>query len=73
MIDFTTQQLTWIVIGACSIGGTGYISLVKTVDGMDTKVAVTMNVTENTNRSLDQLRVQLNRIEEKIDNNKKDK
>lgn len=73
MIDFTTQQLSYIIVGALGVGGTGYMTLVKQVDNMDTKIAVTQTNTENTNKSLDQLRVQLNRIEEKIDNSKKDK
>ena len=68
MIDFSTQQLSWIVVGALSLGGTGYISLVKQVDTMDIKLAVTQTNTENTNKSLDQLQIQLNRIEQKLDN-----
>ena len=29
MIDFNTSQLTWIIIGACGIGGTGYLTIDK--------------------------------------------
>jgi len=60
MLDFTTQQLTWAVIGAVSIGGTGYLTLNSKVDEMATKVAVVAVQMEN-------IQVQLNRIENKLD------
>ncbi len=41
MIDFNTSQLTWIVIGACSIGGGGYMSITEHVSNIDTKVQLT--------------------------------
>lgn len=68
MIDFTTQQLSWVIVGALGIGGTGYLTLAKDIEEVKIKVAVTHTNTENANKSLDQLRVQLTRIEEKIDN-----
>ena len=67
MIDFSTQQLTWVLITALGIGGTGYMTLTKDVDDIKVKVAVTHTNTENTNKSLSQLQTQLNRIEDKID------
>ena len=70
MIDFSTQQLSWIVVGALGIGGTGYLSLTKDVEEIKVKMAVTHTNTENTMRSLDQLQIQLNRIEQKIDGQK---
>ena len=68
VIDFTSTQLTWIVVGACSIGGTGYLNMNSKIDDLDKKVAVTVNTIENTNKSLDDLKKQLNRIEDKMDN-----
>ena len=62
MMDFTTQQLTWIVIGACSLGGTGYISLNTKVDDMNIKVAVIQSQT-------DDIKAMLTRIENKLDKN----
>jgi hypothetical protein len=62
MMDFTTQQLTWIVIGACSLGGTGYISLNTKVDDMNLKVAVIQSQT-------DDIKAMLTRIENKLDKN----
>ena len=70
MIDFTTQQLTYLLIAAMSVGGTGYIALTKDVEEVKVKVAITHTNTENANKSLDQLRVQLTRIEEKLDGQK---
>ena len=73
MIDFTTQQLTYVLIGALGIGGTGYLAITKDIDNINVKLAITHTNTENSNKSLEQLRIQLNRIEEKIDtqNNKR--
>jgi len=68
MIDFSTQQLTWIVLGALSMGGTGYMALTKDIEEVKIKMAITHTNTENANKSLDQLQTQLNRIEQKIDN-----
>jgi hypothetical protein len=70
MIDFNTSQLTWIVIGACSIGGTGYLSMDSTIKDVATKVEV-MNVkTQENERRLIELKDQLSRIEDKLDNRK---
>lgn len=70
MIDFNTSQLTWIVIGACSIGGTGYLSMDSTIKDVATKVEV-MNVkTQENERRLIELKDQLSRIEDKLDTRK---
>ena len=73
MINFTTEQLSWILIGSISIGGTGYMSLVKQVDNLDTKIQVTQVNTTYTKTQIDELKVQLNRIEEKMDKKSVDK
>jgi hypothetical protein len=67
MIDFNATQLTWILVGACSLGGTGYMSMNGKIDDLDKRVAVTVNSMEHTNKSLDELKVQLTRIEDKMD------
>ena len=67
MIDFTPAQLTWIMIGACSMGGTGYLTMNSKIDDLDKKVAVTVNTIEHTNKSLDELKIQLTRMEDKMD------
>ncbi len=67
MIDFSSAQLTWIVIGACSMGGTGYLSMNNKIEELDKKVAVSINSVENTSKSLSEVKSQLTRIEDKLD------
>jgi len=67
MIDFNTSQLTWIVIGACSVGGTGYLTLDSNLKNMNTKVEVMAVKTEQMNQKLEDLQTQLSRIENKLD------
>jgi hypothetical protein len=67
MIDFTTSQLSWIIVGALSMGGTGYMSMTSKVDALDTKLAVTINNSEHANKSMESFQQQLNRIEQKLD------
>jgi hypothetical protein len=70
-MDFTTQQLTWILIGACSIGGTGYMTMDAAIQKIDTKMEVTSVTVQNTNDKVTELKNQLSRIEDKLDNRKK--
>ena len=67
MIDFSTSQLTWIVIGACSLGGTGYLNMNTSIEELDKKVAVSNVKAENANEKLVLLQSQLDRIEQKLD------
>ena len=55
MIDFTTSQLTWIVIGATSIGGTGYITINENMNRINTKLEVSVNQLEHNNKQLDKM------------------
>jgi uncharacterized protein HemX len=66
MIDFSTQQLTWVLVTALGLGGTGYMNLNSKVDELDKKLAVSVNTTENMEKSMSRLEQQLNRIEQKI-------
>jgi hypothetical protein len=70
MIDFSPSQLTWIVLGACSMGGTGYITMDTAIQKLDTKIEVTSVNVKNTNEKLDELKKQLVRIEDKLDKKK---
>jgi outer membrane murein-binding lipoprotein Lpp len=71
MIDFNTSQLTWIVVGALGMGGTGYVSINDKIDTLTTKVSVSNANMDHTVKSLDQLQKQMERIENKIDNEKR--
>ena len=66
MIDFSTQQLTWLLVTALGLGGTGYMNLNSKVDDLDKKLAVSVNSSENMEKSMIRLEQQLNRIEQKI-------
>ena len=67
MIDFNTSQLTWIVIGACSIGGTGYMTMNDNVKAIDTKVQVSNVKLQDNAEKLADLQKSLLRIEDKLD------
>lgn len=71
MIDFTTSQLSWIVVGALSLGGTGYVTMNQKIDNLSEKVSVSNANMDNTNKSLGQLQKQIDRIENKIDSQKR--
>jgi hypothetical protein len=67
MIDFNASQLTWIVIGACSMGGTGYLTMDGKIKEVDTKVQVSTVKIDEVKASVDILQKQLTRMEDKLD------
>ena len=67
MIDFTTSQLTWIVVGACSLGGTGYLTMNSSVASLDKKIEISNTRAESTSEKISLLQAQLDRIENKLD------
>jgi hypothetical protein len=58
-MEFSLKQLSWIVIGALGIGGTGYMSMNNKIDELAIKVAVVHS-------QMEQLSKQLERIEQKL-------
>jgi hypothetical protein len=70
MIDFNTSQLTWIVIGACSLGGTGYLTVNTNMSTIDKKVEINSTKMDNVSDRVVELQAQLNRIENKLDKRK---
>ena len=70
MIDFNTSQLTWIVIGACSLGGTGYLTVNSSMVTIDKKVEITSTKMDNMSEKVAELQSQLSRIEDKLDKRK---
>ena len=64
MIDFTSSQLSWILIGACSIGGTGYITMDHKINEMDIKMAVVQTKADATEKKLTDMSAQLDRVEQ---------
>lgn len=70
MIDFNTSQLTWIVIGACSLGGTGYLTVNSSMASMDKKVEINSTKMDEVKADVAELKKQLIRIEDKLDKRK---
>jgi uncharacterized protein HemX len=64
-MEFTLKQLSWIVIGALGIGGTGYMSMNSKIDELAIKVAVVHNQMENQNKMLERIETKLNTIQGK--------
>jgi hypothetical protein len=67
MIDFNSSQLTWILIGACSMGGTGYLTMDSKIKELDTKVEVNSVKMDDMKTSFVELQKQLTRMEDKLD------
>jgi len=67
MIDFSTSQLTWIIVGACSLGGTGYLTVSSSMNALDKKVEITNVKAQAMDEKLTDLKTSLARIENKID------
>lgn len=60
IMEFSLKQLSWIVIGALGIGGTGYMSMNGKIDDLDKRLAVVSNQMEHQNKMLE-------RIEQKLE------
>jgi len=60
IMEFTLKQLSWIVIGALGIGGTGYMSMNNKIDELSTKVAVVHSQMEQQTKQLDRIEDKLN-------------
>lgn len=71
MIDFTSKQLSWIVISLAGVGGGGYLTINSKVDEIDKKLAVSIASNEHNIRSMEKIEKQLIRIEDKIDGSRK--
>ena len=60
IMEFTLKQVSWIVIGALGIGGTGYISMNSKIDELSTKVAVVHTQVSNLTKQLDRIEATIN-------------
>ena len=67
MIDFNASQLTWIVIGACSMGGTGYLTMDGKMKELDTKIEISAVKMDSVKTDVAEIHKQLLRIEDKLD------
>jgi len=63
IMEFSLKQLSWIVVGALGIGGTGYLSMNNKIDELSTKVAVVHNQVNTLTKQLDRIEDKLNTIQ----------
>jgi septal ring factor EnvC (AmiA/AmiB activator) len=70
---FTTEQLTWAVVGACTLGGSGYLTVNSNLSQLDKNISIANTTLTNQNQKLEILQAQLNRLEEKMDQLNKNK
>ena len=68
MVDFTSTQLSWLLIGACSIGGTGYVTMDNKIADLDKKMAIITTKAESSEKKLNEVSVQLTKIEDLLIN-----
>ena len=59
-MEFTLKQISWIVIGALGLGGSGYMSMNGRVEDLDKKFAVIHNQMETFTKQLDRIEEKLN-------------
>jgi len=67
MIDFNSAQLTWILLGACSMGGTGYLTIDGKIQALDKKIEVNTEQIRSLNTGVDDAKKLLIRIDDKLD------
>ena len=70
---FTTEQLTWVVVGACTLGGSGYLTVNSAISQLDKNISIANTTLNNTNQKIEILQVQVSRLEEKLDQLNKNK
>jgi len=70
MIDLTTKQLSWVVVAVLPLGGTGYMSINDANKNMSKDIAVISTKVESTERRLDAIIAQLDKIDAKLEQNR---
>lgn len=65
IMEFSLKQLSWIVIGALGIGGTGYLNMNNKIDELDKRTSVMQAHMEHQNKALERIEEKLNTIKEK--------
>lgn len=65
-MEFSIKQLSWILVGAIAIGGSGYISMTAKIEDLDKRLSVVYTHMDYQSKILDKFQIQLDRIEEKL-------
>ena len=68
-MEFSLKQLSWIVIGSLGIGGSGYMSMNSKIDDMSNRMSELSIKVAVVHTQVGTLTKQLDRIEEKLNNN----
>lgn len=71
IMEFSIKQLSWIVIGALGIGGTGYISMTSKIEDLDKRMSIVYTHMDYQSKTIEKMSDQLQRIENKLENTKK--
>jgi len=66
-MEFTIKQLSWIVIGALGIGGTGYLTMNNKIDDLDKRLSIVYTHMDYQTKMMDKFEKQLDRIEGKLE------
>ena len=69
-MEFSIKQLSWILVGAIAIGGSGYISMIAKIEDLDKRLSVVYTHMDYQSKILDKFQIQLDRIEEKLNTTK---
>jgi hypothetical protein len=69
-MEFSIKQLSWILVGAIAIGGSGYISMTAKIEDLDKRLSVVYTHMDYQSKILDKFQIQLDRIEEKLNTTK---
>ena len=63
IMEFSLKQLSWILVGALGLGGTGYMSMSGKIEELSIKVAIVHNQVDNQNKMLERIEQKLNTIQ----------
>lgn len=70
-MEFSIKQLSWIVIGALGIGGTGYMSMSGKIEDLDKRMSIVYTHMDYQSKTIEKISDQLARIEQKLESAKK--
>lgn len=67
IMEFSIKQLSWIVIGALGIGGTGYVSMTNKIEDLDKRMSIVYTHMDYQSKTIEKMSDQLVRIENKLE------
>jgi hypothetical protein len=64
-MEFSLKQLSWVVIGAIAIAGSGYVSVTSKIEEIDKRLSVVCSQMEQQTKQLDLIEIKLNTTKDK--------